>query len=102
MTYMITVLTNISDYSEYMLYGIAAKKIVESFGGRFIIHSYKNFTVTAIEGDNVDVVNIAVFKDKDSYLKFYHSPDYQKLIPLRNKICKSQIIMLEKEFYEIK
>lgn len=97
MTYMVTLLYDISNYPLYEEYGIEARKIVELFGGRFIIASYKAFEIKAIEGNTADVVNVAVFKDQESYYAFYNSAEYQELIPLRNKICKSQIIMLEKE-----
>lgn len=94
--YMLTLLSDVNDFSGYDEYGAKARKVVQQYGGKFLIASYEAYDISAIEGVAPDVVNLAMFKDKRTYFEFYQSTEYQALIPLRDAVCKSQIVMLEK------
>lgn len=94
--YMLTALFEVKNLEEYEAYAVQARAVVEQHGGKFVLHSSGNYNITPIEGVAPDIVNLAIFKDKQTYLAFYQSPEYQALIPLRMAICKSQITMLEK------
>lgn len=96
MIYAITSFYDVTDYDAYWEYGQEAKGIVESFGGRFMVASHNTFEITAFEGKKPDIINILVFGSKDKYLAFYNSPEYQKLIFDRNKVCNAQVLILEK------
>lgn len=93
---MLTTLSDVSDFVAYEAYAVQARAVVEKHEGKFVIASYGSFTLSSVEGALPDVVNLAIFKDKPTYIAFYQSPEYQALIPLRTAICKSQITMLEK------
>lgn len=96
MVYMVTFLYAIADYDGYWAYGEKARDLVTQYGGRFTVTSYKHYDITAMEGEKPDVVNIAVFSNKDKYLTFYNSEEYQKLKIQRDAVCRSQIIMLRR------
>jgi uncharacterized protein (DUF1330 family) len=94
---MVTCLFNLKDELKYTAYSTKARELVEQYGGRFSIASHGKFTITAMEGNAPDIVNIAVFPSKEKYLNFYNSQEYQKILQERLDICTSQITMLEKE-----
>ena len=96
MTYMFTCLNNVTSFDSYEDYAIKARKIVEKYGGKFLIASYKAFDLTVIEGKKPDIVNLACFKNKEAFNSFYQSTEYQVLIKVRESFCESHIIMLEK------
>jgi uncharacterized protein (DUF1330 family) len=97
MIYMVTSLFDLVDVERYTRYGVRAKAQVERHGGKFLLSSHDRFAVTAMEGPEPDVVNIAIFPNKDAYLAFYNSPEYQKLKQDRTSFCRSQITMLERK-----
>jgi uncharacterized protein (DUF1330 family) len=97
MIYMVTSLFDVRNEPAYVAYGVAAKRVVEFHGGKFLLSSHGKFGITAMEGPAPDVVNIAVFPTAERYFEFYNSTEYQKLKQDRTAFCRSQITMLERK-----
>ena len=94
---MVTLLYEVLDFDAYLTYGVKARTIVTKHKGRFLVSSHQNYAITSVEGQNPDVVNISIFPDKEQYFGFYNSLEYQDLIKEREAVCKSQVLILEKE-----
>ena len=89
-TYLIASL-KIHDQEAYAAYGEKAKAVVLKFGGDFPIGGgYREW----LEG-NGDINNYvaARFPSREQALAFYHSEEYQKLVPDR-LACSSGTVLL--------
>jgi uncharacterized protein (DUF1330 family) len=53
---------------------------LDPFGGRFIVHGPE---VTVVEGEWPGTVVVIEFPDRDAAVRWYESPAYQAILPLR-------------------
>jgi uncharacterized protein (DUF1330 family) len=66
---------------------------LEPFGGRFLVRGGK---VTRVEGDApLPRISIIEFDSLDKAQKWYNSPDYLKLIPVRQVVMKTNSFIAE-------
>jgi uncharacterized protein (DUF1330 family) len=97
MIYAVTAFYNITDNEAYWEYGKEARDVVSLYGGRFLAASHNTFKLINVEGTKPDVLNIFIFPSKPRYMEFYNSPEYQKLVADRNKICQAQVFLLTRK-----
>lgn len=74
-------------------YRRAAPPIVEAFGGRVLVHGG---TIASIEGE-IDRQRMFVleFPDKNAAERFYNSPEYQEVLPLRRNNTVGTVSIVE-------
>jgi uncharacterized protein (DUF1330 family) len=64
---------------------------LEPFGGRFLVRGGK---VTRVEGDTpLPRISIIEFDSLDKAQGWYNSPAYQKLVPVRQSVLKSNVFI---------
>ncbi|MFQ5635437.1 MAG: DUF1330 domain-containing protein [Gammaproteobacteria bacterium] len=92
--YMI-VNARISDREKFMAgYAPAASKLVEQFGGRYIVRTQG---VTVLEGklDEDSSVVISEWPDKAAALRFWNSPEYAEVRKLRQDCAECLVMLIE-------
>jgi uncharacterized protein (DUF1330 family) len=83
----------VTDAERYPEYARQTPAVVEQYGGRFLV---KGGRYDEIEGSwpNRRIVVIE-FSDAEAARRWYTSPEYQRLIPLRQKYANSEIVLVE-------
>lgn len=90
--YVIAQLT-VTDPAGFEAYRQAAQPIVESFGGRFLV---RGSTVSSLEGDlERPQMLLLEFPDKVAAERFYTSPEYQAIMPLRQNHSTGTVMVVE-------
>ncbi|PWQ93432.1 DUF1330 domain-containing protein [Leucothrix arctica] len=82
---------NLLDQEKLAQYGAAAAVTIANYGGEFIAKGQSN----NMSGDS-DYTMAAViqFADKETATKWYKSPEYQAIIPLRDEAMDSQFLLV--------
>jgi uncharacterized protein (DUF1330 family) len=75
-------------------YGAAAGKLVEAFGGRYLLRGPGATLLEGSFGTGASVV-ISEWPDKATAQKFWDSPEYQEVKKLRAGIADCQVILIE-------
>ncbi len=83
---------DVSDPEGYKLYVAENAKAFRKYGARFIVRGGKG---TAVEGSGRSRLVVIEFKDYDTALACYHSPEYAKAIELRKGKAIADIIVVE-------
>jgi len=75
-------------------YGMAAAKLVEQFGGKYVL---RGPGATLLEGDFGDSASMVIseWRDKASAEAFWNSPDYAEVKKLREGIADCQVLLIE-------
>lgn len=73
---------NVSDAERYAEYAKHSPRIIAEYGGRAIVRGGNPEPLEGALGGNRIV--IVEFPDREAARGFYHSPDYQSIIPLRS------------------
>lgn len=79
-------------------YGAAAGKLVEAFGGKYVL---RGPGAELLEGDFGDTdfggasMVISEWPDKDAAKAFWESPDYAEVKKLRADIADCQVLLIE-------
>jgi uncharacterized protein (DUF1330 family) len=81
--------TNEEDYPEYLK---AGAPVYEKYGAKFVVRGGRSEN---LEGLNRARNVIVEFKDYDTALAAYNSPEYQKAKALRNANADSDVIIVE-------
>ena len=90
--YVIAQLT-ITDPSGFEAYRKAAQDVVASFGGRFLV---RGGDVATLEGDpGRDSAIVLEFPDLESAQRFYNSPEYKEIQPLRLNAASGSVVVVE-------
>ena len=67
--------------------------VIAQYGGRYLV---RGGAMEVLEGDREPSRTIILeFPDMAALKQFYHSPEYAELIPLRQKTCTSNILIVE-------
>ncbi len=75
-------------------YGAAAGKLVEQFGGRYILRGPGAELLEGSFGDGASMV-ISEWPDKDAAKAFWNSPEYAEVKKLRQDISECQVLLIE-------
>jgi uncharacterized protein (DUF1330 family) len=75
-------------------YGAAAGKLVEQFGGRYVLRGPGAQLLEGNWGEGASMV-ISEWPDKASALTFWNSPEYAEAKKLRGGIADVQVLLIE-------
>jgi len=90
--YVIAQLT-VTDPEGFEAYRQAAQPVVEAYGGRFLV---RGGTLSALEGDTGrPSVIVLEFPDKAAAERFYNSPEYRAILPMRLNASSGTVIVVE-------
>jgi len=91
--YLIADIESIHDQATYDEYRKHTPGVIQQFGGRFIV---RGGTTVPLEGGWTPGRCVVIeFADMAAAQRFYQSPDYQKILPLRLKASKGRAILVE-------
>ena len=92
--YMI-VYANITDREKFLQgYAPAAAKLVQQFGGEYLIRGQGMEVLEGTLEPGMSVV-ISEWPDKETILKFWNSPEYQDAKKLREGVCECEVAIIE-------
>ena len=84
---------DVHDDEAYRAYREANPAIVRQFGGRYIALGGE---VQVLEGDWQPRRTVIIeFPDMDAINRFYNSPEYERLRPIRWKTADSRLVAIE-------
>lgn len=84
---------NVDDPEAYKLYTAHTPGVIQQYGGRFVI---RGGNPEALEGElHSKRVVLIEFPDKAAVKRFYASPEYQKILPLRLAAAQGRVCILE-------
>jgi uncharacterized protein (DUF1330 family) len=75
-------------------YGAQAAKLLEKYGGKYLIRSPGAIPLEGIEEDNNSVV-ISEWPSKERALEFWNSDEYQEIKKLREGIAECKVLIIE-------
>jgi uncharacterized protein (DUF1330 family) len=75
-------------------YGAAAGKLVEQFGGKYVLRGPGATLLEGSFGDGASMV-ISEWPDRAAAEAFWHSPDYAEVKKLREGIADCQVLLIE-------
>ena len=75
-------------------YGTEAAKLIEKYGGKYLIRAPGAIPLEGIEEDNNSVV-ISEWPSKERALEFWNSNEYQEIKILREGIAECKVLVIE-------
>ena len=89
--YVLAALYDVNDPEGFQAYQSVAGPTVEAFGGKFIGGSR---SVEVVEGDWAPIgFTIVEFESLEQAKRWYNSPEYQAVLPMRKNSTNSGLIM---------
>jgi uncharacterized protein (DUF1330 family) len=83
----------IHDQATYQRYREAVPPLVDRFGGRF---RARGGELEVLEGEwRFPRLVIIEFPSRDAARRFYDSPEYQKILPLRQGASEGNVVIVE-------
>lgn len=83
----------VTDPEGFEAYRDRVPALVEKFGGRYLVRGGQ---VHPVEGDwNVPRLVIIEFEELEAAQRFYDSPEYQELLPLRLRSSEATLVFVE-------
>ena len=82
----------VTDPDAYQAYRQATPGVIAKFGGRFIIRGGEP---EVLEGNwQVQRLVVIAFDSVEAARRFYHSPEYQEIVPLRQAASEGTLAIL--------
>lgn len=95
MTAYMIVTAAIADREAFIAgYGMAAGKLVEQFGGKYVLRGPGAQLLEGDFGDGASMV-ISEWPSKEAALAFWNSPEYAEAKKLRQDIAECQVLLIE-------
>lgn len=84
---------DVKDPEKYQRYTARSPGLIEKFGGRFIVRAGQH---ELLEG-SLPLARVVVveFADMDTARNFYHSPEYQEILKIRQAASESQVFLVD-------
>ncbi|HSW03321.1 DUF1330 domain-containing protein [Aquabacterium sp.] len=84
----------VTDPETYEEYRRQVPAVIAAYGGRYLV---RGGATTVLEGEGAAPGRqvILEFPDMASLKAFYHSPEYAKLIPLRQRASTGRLVAIE-------
>ncbi len=83
----------VTDPEAFEAYRAAVPGVIAAHGGRYLV---RGGAVKTLEGEwTVPRLIVLEFPDKAAAEGFYHSPDYQKILPLRRVNAEGTVVIAE-------
>jgi uncharacterized protein (DUF1330 family) len=74
-------------------YRAAVPEVIARFGGRYLV---RGGIVETLEGEwRVPRLVIIAFDSMEQAKRFYDSPDYQEILPLRQAAAEGEVVLVE-------
>ena len=90
--YLIAHLT-VTDPEAFQDYRAAVPAVIQRFGGRYLL---RGGAVETLEGHwQVPRLVVIEFPGMDEAKRFYHSAEYQEILPLRLAAAQSDVVLAE-------
>jgi uncharacterized protein (DUF1330 family) len=85
---------DVADEAAYDAYRARTPGVIAQYGGRFIV---RGGAVTPLEGDMGLKGRLVVleFPSVEAASRFYHSPEYQQILPLRTRASQGALLIVE-------
>ena len=83
---------DIRNQDEYGKYSAQVPATLEAYGGRFIV---RGGVVDVLEGEWNPRVVVIEFPDSDSARRWYHSKEYQSILPVRLANSEGRVLIAE-------
>jgi uncharacterized protein (DUF1330 family) len=91
--YLIADIASIHDTATYDEYRKHTPGVIQQYGGRFVVRG--GHTDPLEGGWSPGRIVVVEFPDMAAARRFYHSPEYQKILPLRLRASKGKAILVE-------
>ena len=75
-------------------YGIEAAKLVEKYGGKYLVRAPGAIALEGIDAENNSVV-ISEWPSKEAAQSFWNSDEYKKIKKLREGIAECYVLLIE-------
>lgn len=83
----------VTDPDSFESYRSAVPAVIARFGGRYLV---RGGAVEVVEGEwHVPRLVILAFDSLDQARRFYRSPEYQEILPLRLAAAKGDVVLVE-------
>ncbi|MHA6627792.1 DUF1330 domain-containing protein [Pseudonocardia sichuanensis] len=82
----------VTDPDAYEEYKAGAQQVVAEHGGRFLA---RGGAATVVEGEWLPRVVVVEFPSYDAALAFYRSPEYQRLVEIREACSTASVVIVE-------
>lgn len=82
----------VSDQDQFNTYGAGVPKTVEKYGGHFVVRGGKTET---LEGEPPKRIVVIAFNSVADAEKWYNSPEYSAIRPIRQRSAKSRGFIVE-------
>lgn len=82
----------VTDPEGYEEYKVRAAAVIADHGGRYLVRGGAS---RAMEGDWSPRFVVVEFPTYDAALAFYNSPEYQALVPIRQRCSTSALAVVE-------
>jgi uncharacterized protein (DUF1330 family) len=84
---------NVTDPAAFESYRAAVPDVIARFGGRYLV---RGGSVEVLEGEwRVPRLVILAFDSMDQARRFYHSAEYQEILPLRLAAAEGDVVLVE-------
>lgn len=95
MTAYMIVTARIADREAFVSgYGAAAARLVERFGGRYVLRGPGAQLLEGTFGDGASMV-ISEWPSREAALAFWNSPEYAEAKKLREGVAEVQVLLIE-------
>ena len=83
----------VSDPKDFGVYRAKVSAVVEKFGGRYLV---RGGGIDVLEGHwPIERLVVIVFDSADQARRFYASPEYQEILPLRLKSTSGPVVIAD-------
>jgi uncharacterized protein (DUF1330 family) len=83
----------VTDLDAFEKYRAAVPEVIARFGGRYLV---RGGTVETLEGEwRVPRLVVIAFDSMAQAKRFYHSPEYQAILPLRLAAAEGEVVLVE-------
>ncbi len=85
---------NLTDPETYKKYTAQTPDTVAQYGGKFIARGGQN---ELLEGNDPEFNRVVIieFPNYEQAQAWYNSPEYQKILPIRQEASESQVILVD-------
>ncbi len=84
---------SVTDPTAFEDYRAAVPAVIARFGGRYLVRGGR---VEVLEGEwRVPRLVILAFDSMEQARRFYDSPEYQEILPLRLGAAKGEVVLVE-------
>jgi uncharacterized protein (DUF1330 family) len=92
MSYVLGEISEITNQEQYSAYGARVPETIAKYGGRYLVRGGKT---QSLEGEPPRRIVVIAFDTPDGASKWYASPEYSALRPIRQGATKARLFAVE-------